>query len=134
MNFRSYSDLTALVGRNLWRLPHDIDLVVHVPRSGIIPAAQIVLQRNLPFLSLDEYLARAGDGAGFSARKRRGADGTGRVVVVDDGVDGGDALAQVCVENWAPYRPAMNRLDQQTTHARGLRRRAGRALRRRLRR
>jgi uncharacterized HAD superfamily protein len=99
MNFRSYSDLIALVRRNLWRLPHDIDLVVHVPRSGIIPAAQIALQRNLPILSLDEYLAGADDGARFSARARRAAGGEsgqgGRVLVVDDSVGGGGALARV---------------------------------------
>jgi uncharacterized HAD superfamily protein len=95
MNFRSYSDLIALVRRNLWRLPHDIDLVVHVPRSGIIPAAQIALQRNLPILSLDEYLAGADDGARFSARARRAAGGAGRVLVVDDSVGDGGALARV---------------------------------------
>jgi uncharacterized HAD superfamily protein len=38
----------------------------------------------------------------------------------------------LCTENWALYRPDMNRLDQHATHARGLVRRAGRALRRRL--
>ena len=96
MNFRSYSDLIALVRRNLWRLPHDIDLVVHVPRSGILPAAQIALQRNLPILSLDEYLVGAEDAARFSARERRGAGGhRGRVLVVDDSVGDGGALARV---------------------------------------
>ena len=96
MNFRSYGELTALVRRNLWRLPHDIDLVVHVPRSGIIPAAQIALQRNLPILSLDEFLAGAEDDARFSARSRRGESGQkGRVLVVDDSVGDGGALARV---------------------------------------
>ena len=95
MNFRSYSDLVALVRRNLWRLPHDIDLIVHVPRSGIIPAAQIALQRNLPIVSLDEYLAGADDGARFSARPRRAKGGSGRVLVVDDSVGDGAALARV---------------------------------------
>ena len=56
MHFRSYADLTDLVRRNIHTLPGDIDLVVHVPRSGIIPAAQIALHRNLPIVSLDDYL------------------------------------------------------------------------------
>src|SRR6056297_1660591 len=95
MNFRSYSDLVALVRRKMQQLPHDIDLVVHVPRSGIIPAAQIALQRNLPILSLDEYLAGADDAARFSARARRDVGGTGRVLVVDDSVGDGGALERV---------------------------------------
>ncbi|MBK1634219.1 phosphoribosyltransferase [Rhodovulum adriaticum] len=95
MNFRSYNDLIHLVRRKMSSLPDDIDLVVHVPRSGIIPAAQIALHRNLPIVSLDEYLSGADDATRFSARKRRGGDGTGRVLVVDDSVGDGGALARV---------------------------------------
>ena len=77
MHFRSYGDLTQLVRRNIHTLPGDIDLVVHVPRSGIIPAAQIALHRNLPIVSLDDYLQGrvAGDPSGVSARVRQGGDG-----------------------------------------------------------
>ena len=96
MNFRSYSDLISLVRRSMWQLPHDIELIVHVPRSGIIPAAQIALQRNLPIISLDEFIAGAGDAARFSARERQHANtGKGRVLIVDDSVGDGGALARV---------------------------------------
>jgi len=98
MHFRSYADLTDLVRRNIHRLPGDIDLVVHVPRSGIIPAAQIALHRNLPIVSLDDYLQGrdAGNPAGVSARARQGGQGDqGRVLVVDDSVGDGGALARV---------------------------------------
>lgn len=92
MHFRSYADLTDLVRRNIHRLPGDIDLVVHVPRSGIIPAAQIALHRNLPIVSLDDYLQGrvAGGPAGLSARPRQGG-GDSRVLVVDDSVGDGGA-------------------------------------------
>ena len=98
MHFRSYADLTDLVRRNIHRLPGDIDLIVHVPRSGIIPAAQIALHRNLPIVSLDDYLQGrdAGNPAGVSARARQGGQGDqGRVLVVDDSVGDGGALARV---------------------------------------
>ena len=48
MHFRSYHDMVELVRRKAPDLPADIGLVVYVPRSGIIPATQIALQRNLP--------------------------------------------------------------------------------------
>lgn len=97
MHFRSYGDLTQLVRRNIPRLPGDIDLVVYLPRSGIIPAAQIALHRNLPILSLDAYLQGRSpdDPSGVSARARQGGQGDqGRVLVVDDSVGDGGALAR----------------------------------------
>lgn len=114
MQFRSYDDLTHLIRRNLTRLPADIDLVVGVPRSGMLPAAQIALARNLPLLTLDDYLAamRAGEslpgGDGFSARKRLGGSGAGKVLVVDDSVGDGGALKRV--------RAALDTLDTDRQH------------------
>ena len=40
MHYRSISDMNDAIVRNLHRLPRDIDLVVGVPRSGILAAYQ----------------------------------------------------------------------------------------------
>jgi uncharacterized HAD superfamily protein len=97
MHFRSYHDMVALVRRKAPGLPADIGLVVYVPRSGIIPATQIALQRNLPVLSLDAFLGGGGDAARFSTRKRPVPPGA-RVLVVDDSVAAGGTLKKVRAE------------------------------------
>jgi uncharacterized HAD superfamily protein len=55
MQFRSISDLYYDVWRNLHLLPKDIDVVVGVPRSGMLPATIIALARNLPLADLDGF-------------------------------------------------------------------------------
>jgi hypothetical protein len=57
MNFRSIKDLYQDVWQNLHRLPRDIELVVGIPRSGMLPATLIALARNLPLADLDGYVA-----------------------------------------------------------------------------
>lgn len=47
MLFKSYSDLAACINTNLWKIPHDIDGVIGVARSGMIPAAMIAEALNV---------------------------------------------------------------------------------------
>ena len=52
MQYRTIRDLSDLIRRNLWKIPHDIDLVVGVPRSGMLPASMIALYLNTKFTSI----------------------------------------------------------------------------------
>jgi uncharacterized HAD superfamily protein len=97
MQFRSYHDMVHLVRRKATGLPADIGLVVYVPRSGIIPATLIALQRNLPILSLEAFLEAGADTARFSTRKRPVPPGA-RVLIVDDSVAAGGTLKKVRAE------------------------------------
>jgi adenine/guanine phosphoribosyltransferase-like PRPP-binding protein len=54
MNFVTYRDLNEDIIRNLHRIPNDIDVVVGVPRSGLLVASQIALYRNLPVVLTDK--------------------------------------------------------------------------------
>ena len=48
MNYISYADLSEDIRRNLYKLhDKDIDLVVGIPRSGMIPAYMIALYLNI---------------------------------------------------------------------------------------
>ena len=57
MQFRSYSDLARAVSSNLSRVPSDVDLIVGIPRSGLIPASVVSLGLNLPMTDIEGLLA-----------------------------------------------------------------------------
>jgi hypothetical protein len=57
MNYRSFSDLQARVAEWAIALPDEVDLVVGVPRSGLLPATLLALHRHLPMADLDGFLA-----------------------------------------------------------------------------
>ena len=53
--FVSFAHLTETLRQNLHRIPRDIDLVVGIPRSGIIPAYAIALYLNLLAIDLSPF-------------------------------------------------------------------------------
>lgn len=59
MNYRSIADLSDTIRKNLHKLPRDIDLVIGVPRSGMLAANIIALYRNLKLSDIAGYLANA---------------------------------------------------------------------------
>nr|ACO55738.1 putative p-ribosyltransferase [uncultured bacterium] len=55
MNYRSVSDLANLTNRYASKIPHDVELVVGIPRSGMLVAAIISLKLNLPLTDLYSF-------------------------------------------------------------------------------
>jgi uncharacterized HAD superfamily protein/adenine/guanine phosphoribosyltransferase-like PRPP-binding protein len=55
-NYRSYHDLSLTVWNAIPRLAEDIDLIVGVPRSGMVPAMMLALYMNMRATSLDMLL------------------------------------------------------------------------------
>lgn len=98
MNYRSVADLDDQIVGWLPRLPRDLDVVVGVPRSGLLAANLVALHLNLPLTDVEGLLhgrllqtgkrLNVGDGQSFLAQPRR-------VLVVDDSVLSGKALAAV---------------------------------------
>lgn len=56
MNYRSVADLARCVRENLHRIPVDVDLVVGVPRSGLLAANLVALGLNLKLIDLEGLL------------------------------------------------------------------------------
>ena len=56
MQFKSVADLSDDIVRWLPRLPRDIDLVVGIPRSGMLPATLIALHMQKPLAAVKTYL------------------------------------------------------------------------------
>jgi len=56
MNYRSIEDLNRYIVANLSKVPNDTDLIVGVPRSGLLAANLLALQLNLPFTDVEGFL------------------------------------------------------------------------------
>lgn len=52
MNFRTINDLNLVIYNNLHLIPSDIDLIVGIPRSGMLAASILALYLNFPLTDL----------------------------------------------------------------------------------
>ena len=96
MNYRDITQLNDIIVKNIHKIPFDIDLVVGIPRSGIIPANMIALYRNVPFVTLTEYEK----GICFSGGERlnnSNIKSIKKVLIIDDSLCSGNALT-LCKE------------------------------------
>ena len=98
MHYRSYRDLSLSISRNLHKIPRGIDLVVGIPRSGMLPATMIGQMLNKPVIALDSYL----DGKMYEmGLYRRPANLITRfselkhVLVMDDSINSGNSMNRV---------------------------------------
>lgn len=97
MEYRSVSDLSATIRRNLHRTPRDVEVVVGVPRSGILAASMVSLALNLPLADLDGFLAGRLLASGRTRRRAAldtPATAMRRALVVDDSVRTGAAAEE----------------------------------------
>jgi uncharacterized HAD superfamily protein len=95
MNFRSVQDLNEAIVRGLSKVPRDVDLVVGIPRSGLLAASLMALHLNVPLTDLRGFLE--GRVIQSGPRLGRRGDGTGQVhvrhaLVLDDSVLGGATM------------------------------------------
>jgi uncharacterized HAD superfamily protein/hypoxanthine phosphoribosyltransferase len=96
MNYRSIADMNDSILEGLHRLPPGIDLVVGVPRSGMIAAIYTALLCNLELADLDSYLDGRTLSAGRTKRAgmRQASGGRRNVLVIDDTINSGTAMAE----------------------------------------
>nr|WP_047168733.1 phosphoribosyltransferase family protein [Sphingomonas sp. Y57] len=98
MEYRSFADLAATIARNSYRLPADIDLIVGIPRSGMLAANMLATHFNLPFLDLESFVAGLDPYVGRTVRPTMRVDGSAapsRVLVVDDSILSGESMVEV---------------------------------------
>lgn len=84
MNYRSIADMNRAILGNLHRLPRDLDLVVGVPRSGLLAASLLGTATALPVVALDDFLARRTPASGAEQR----------VLVLEDSLSSGIAMQE----------------------------------------
>lgn len=96
MQFRSISDMNDTILNGMHRLPRDLDLVVGIPRSGMMAAEFVALLANIQLTDLDSYIAGHiySSGVTKAGSMRNSVNGPKRVLVIDDSINGGTAMRQ----------------------------------------
>lgn len=91
LEYRSINDLNSIILNKLSILPKDIDLVVGIPRSGMLPANLIALYLNKKFTDVDSFIR----GQIYSSGDRESYISSTRfknILIVDDSINAGRAL------------------------------------------
>jgi orotate phosphoribosyltransferase len=97
VNYRSIEDLNRTIQTSVGLLPRDIELVVGIPRSGLLAATLISLALNLPLADLDGFIAGRVLSAGSTRRRALFDLSVGsfkRVLVVDDSLLSGTSMRE----------------------------------------
>ena len=94
LNFRTFQNLTDLIRNNIAILPSDIDLVVGIPRSGVIPAYIIALFLNKNVCSLNELINNLTPLKGNRTINTANNNGK-KILVVDDSINSGNSLKKI---------------------------------------
>lgn len=99
MNYRSIQDLSTSIAKNLHKVPSGVELIVGIPRSGLLAANLMALHLNLPLTDLEGFKAKrifqSGDrlnGSGSLFEKIT------RVLVLDDSVYNGTSMRRAKAE------------------------------------
>ncbi len=94
ITYRSISDMNECIIRNLHKFPHDADLIVGVPRSGMLPANLLALYLHKPFTDIDSFI----EGRVYSSGSRSDffqLNNSKKVIIIDDSYKSGDAYTKV---------------------------------------
>lgn len=94
MVYRTSSDLSKLIRDNIDIIPHDIDLVVGIPRSGMLPATLIALLLNKRLSDVDSFCEGKVLSYGESRKGYMNPTPIHKVLVVDDSVGHGGSMTK----------------------------------------
>lgn len=94
MNYRNIADLNNIILKRLSIIPRDFDLIVGVPRSGMLPANLLSLYLNRPYTDIHSFL----NGHIYKAGARSqffDISEFKKILVVDDSIASGSAMVEV---------------------------------------
>jgi len=97
VNYRSIHDLSQDL--LTWELPPDIEVIVGIPRSGLLVASILSLHRNLPYTDLDGFLSGRMLSVGLTKKISEGCAGflgkCRKALIIDDSCCSGREMGRV---------------------------------------
>ena len=94
MKYITLSDMASVIYKNIHKIPHDIDLVVGIPRSGMIAASMICGYLNRPLVDVDNFCNGCFSGVGGGRLKYVKDRPIRKVLVVDDTIGNGGSMRE----------------------------------------
>ncbi len=98
MNFKTIQNMTFDIFNSLNQIPREVDLIVGVPRSGMLAASIIALYLNLPLTDIDSFVKGQIYEAGDTKHNDSwisSVDEARKVLVVEDSINTGRSIKKV---------------------------------------
>ncbi|MDQ0640063.1 hypoxanthine phosphoribosyltransferase [Pedobacter sp. W3I1] len=93
MQYRSLVNLNEQIVRNIHQIPENIDLIVGIPRSGLLAANLIALHLNLPVTDLQSFVCKLDVKSGNRVKHLiKPLEEYRNILVVDDSLLTGKAM------------------------------------------
>ena len=92
MRYVTIAELSDMIRKDLWKIPHDIDLVVGIPRSGLMAANMIALYLNKRLSDIDSFIEGRVYACGDTRSCMVEYTTIKKVLIVDDSVGSGTTI------------------------------------------
>ena len=94
MRYITLNDMMTTIRRNIWKIPHDIDFVIGVPRSGMICGSVVSEFINVPLIDINGFCngVEPSGGMRLSLVNNNSINSKPKVLVMDDTVFNGTSM------------------------------------------
>lgn len=96
MNYRSIADLSRVIREGAHKVPADVDLIVGIPRSGMLPANMLALHLNRKVCDLSSFLGNLPIMHGYTRQSSHAQlnfpQDAQHILVIDDSVNSGASM------------------------------------------
>ena len=106
INYRSISDMDRIIRKNISAIPLDVELIVGIPRSGMLAASIIALLLNKPLVDINSLLSEDNNGMNDMSERIKtylyNIQAYKKILVIDDSCNSGSSLdkARECLEKF----------------------------------
>lgn len=96
MKYITFSDLARDIRKSIWRIPHDIEFVIGIPRAGIVCGSMVAEYLNVPLIDINSFIhgVEPSGGVRLTLRNKIEKKEISKVLVIDDAVFTGKAIKE----------------------------------------